>query len=341
VRYEGKPVTVQIGGASTVELPPAVYRGRLVGMLFDFDKTFVLPTALPGLRELRRVWEKHPGAGVLVVGHADHRGKADYNARLSLERAKAIAALLRADAAAWAGCFQQQPAGRPWGKREEEAMRRHLGATAPAARPELIAAYLDAAACALPAGTTIETHGCGESHPEDEGDDEQAMRQNRRVEVFLFEGPIEPAAGECPATTGCTQHAEWVKRSVETIDFTEAPENALEVIFGWPEDVVDRLGDVTLHLGGETVARQQRSLRSARREHGWATVQFGWLDREAVIDLEARSPSRKVTLLTAQQVGELEQDQVHWEAELESLLDDASEADGDEQPRLIGRAEPA
>lgn len=53
-RYQGKhALKVSIGTPNTVELPPRVFRGRMVGMLFDIDKTFLLPGAMRGIRELK------------------------------------------------------------------------------------------------------------------------------------------------------------------------------------------------------------------------------------------------------------------------------------------------
>jgi len=42
-RYRGKPMSLQIGRPATIELPPRSFLGRLVGMLFDHDRTFLLP----------------------------------------------------------------------------------------------------------------------------------------------------------------------------------------------------------------------------------------------------------------------------------------------------------
>ena len=50
MKYEGKAVSIHIGSATRIELPPLIYRGRLVGMLFDSDKTFLLPAAILGFR---------------------------------------------------------------------------------------------------------------------------------------------------------------------------------------------------------------------------------------------------------------------------------------------------
>ena len=91
MKYTGKPISVSIGSPHHVELPPTVVRARLVGMLFDSDKTFLLPSAIRGIRELKQLYDRYPGSQVLVVGHADKKGDASYNRTLSEERARQIA----------------------------------------------------------------------------------------------------------------------------------------------------------------------------------------------------------------------------------------------------------
>ena len=80
----------------------------------------------------------------------------------------------------------------------------------------------------LPAGTIIKTHGCGPYHlavPTPPQTDEQ---RNRRVEVFFFEGRIDPPPlARCPSG-GCSQYQQWVKRSVHCFDL-EHPFGELEV----------------------------------------------------------------------------------------------------------------
>jgi outer membrane protein OmpA-like peptidoglycan-associated protein len=341
VKYEGKPVTVTIDSPDKVELPPRVYRCRLVGMLFDSGKTFLLPAAMNGIRELKKHYDAHPGASMLVVGHADHRGDSEPNRKLSEERARAVVAFLKDDVGAWMTYFEGGKPGRKWGTLEDQYMLSVVAgfegpltgklddATRAALRDwprrKLVESYMAQDQTTLPAGTTFQIHGCGEFHPEEQGDSEEAMRQNRRVEIFLFDKEIEPAPpATCPAPTGCTQHAEWVKKSVETIDFSEAPENAVEVEIGWPEEVVDRLEGAVLTLDGTGVAKQEKPLSSARREDGMAVVTFRWLDRGAEVTLKAKAGTNAVTLFTDQVVGDLGVT-TRWEAELEDLLEEERE----------------
>lgn len=88
-------------------------------------------------------------------------------------------------------------------------------------RRALITAYMAQDGTSLPPGTTVAIHGCGEFHPEVATADGVAEEENRRVEVFLFEGPIEPPPQErCPAP-GCAERAQWVARAAETVDLRD------------------------------------------------------------------------------------------------------------------------
>ena len=94
IRFTGEPVSVTIDHKTVVELPPRVFRARLVGMLFETNKTFLLPSAMHGVRGLRRYYDQHPGLSVLVTGHTDTAGSTAYNQGLSDERATTVAAYL-------------------------------------------------------------------------------------------------------------------------------------------------------------------------------------------------------------------------------------------------------
>ena len=107
-----------------IEIPPQVYRARLVGMFFDTSKSFLLPGgALHGIRRLTSYLDQHPSAQLLVVGHTDTAGDSDYNLTLSVERAKAIAAYLKDDVDAWVAWFDDdKPPAKRWGTLEIQRM---------------------------------------------------------------------------------------------------------------------------------------------------------------------------------------------------------------------------
>ncbi|MFI5413175.1 MAG: OmpA family protein [Candidatus Lutacidiplasmatales archaeon] len=116
-------IRAPIDARTIIEIPPQVYRGRLIGMFFDKNKAFLLPGAMPGIRGLTSYFEHHPGAQLLVVGHTDATGDASYNLTLSVERAKAAAAYLKDDIDAWVEWFgDDKPQAKRWGILEVQRM---------------------------------------------------------------------------------------------------------------------------------------------------------------------------------------------------------------------------
>jgi hypothetical protein len=93
------------------------------------------------------------------------------------------------------------------------------GLSGPETRRALVTAYMALEGTSLPADTAIATHGCGKTHPVDatSGADEG----NRRVEVFLFDGPVDPAPVQPCPPGGCSQYAVWVDESVEVVDLCD------------------------------------------------------------------------------------------------------------------------
>lgn len=242
-------MAIRIGSSGQVELPPRVFCGRLTGFLFDTDKCFLLPGAVSGIREVKRFYDEHPGLDVLVSGHADRAGAADYNLTLSSERAEAVQAFLLDQSEAWMSWYgASRPASKRWGTLEDQYMLAHLGhyagpvtgrsdvATKNAvaaframeglgaggmdatARRNLVERYMKSPGTSLPTGTHVAHHGCGEYHPAKATIDGAAAAENRRVEVYFFEGPVvPPPPARCPAG-GCSEYLAWNKRVVETID---------------------------------------------------------------------------------------------------------------------------
>jgi outer membrane protein OmpA-like peptidoglycan-associated protein len=64
------------------------------GLLYDFDSDAVKPEARNNLRELVRSLEKYPDSDLLILGHTDSVGTAEYNKDLSVRRADAAAEYL-------------------------------------------------------------------------------------------------------------------------------------------------------------------------------------------------------------------------------------------------------
>jgi outer membrane protein OmpA-like peptidoglycan-associated protein len=264
-------LTVPTGARHVIVLPPLIVRVRLVGLLFESDKTFLLPSAMPGIRRLKELYDDHTGKTVLISGHADRAGAVSHNLALSVERAKAVSAFLQDDDGDWSSRYE---AGKQqslvWGAREDQYMLSAVvddggdpyfagavtgktddatrdaikrfqadnglssGAMNADTRSALITKYMATDGTTLPAGTTIVTHGCGESHPSVATADSVALAENRRVELFFFRGPVEPPPVDPCPSGGCAEYPEWVEETVQTVDVNSDPE---VVVF-----LVDELG---------------------------------------------------------------------------------------------------
>jgi outer membrane protein OmpA-like peptidoglycan-associated protein len=59
-------------------------------VLFDTDSSALKPQAMDQLSQLSDILKKYPEDRIVVAGHTDSRGGADYNERLSLQRAQAV-----------------------------------------------------------------------------------------------------------------------------------------------------------------------------------------------------------------------------------------------------------
>lgn len=290
IQYTVGGLTVTAGQSIAVQIPPRVFLGRLTGLLFDTNKTFLLPRSLDGIRGLRRFYAAHPGAQVLVVGHTDTVGSPQANLTLSMERALSITAYLKDDVDAWMEFYAGRQGSAHWGTVEDqhmlsalvdasgakfhagpidgnpatsrEGVRRFQGSKGLPAdgqagqrtRTALVTAYMQIDGTTLPAGTVLQMHGCGEFHLAVQTPDETAEQQNRRAEVYFFESRIDPPPRpRCPAP-GCPEQPEWLRRTVHVFDLEQGP-GALDVA------VVDRAGTplaaAAVHVSGPSVADGQ------------------------------------------------------------------------------------
>jgi hypothetical protein len=312
---------LQIGLPAQVQLPPRVFRGRLTGMLFDTDKAFLLPSALHGIRRLVHFYDDHDGLEMVIVGHTDSRASDNYNLDLADERAASIAAYLRDQFPVWLAFYEPPtPFNRRWGIREDQhmlsaltdgtapfyagpingvatpafndAVRRFqewsnanrgtslaLTGIGPLTRRELVIVYMEQDGTTLPASVTPVTHACGEFHPERPipGD----VPENRRVEIFLFEGPITPpppppAPSRCPPG-GCTEQPIWVQQSVLTVDFDQ---DLADLTVHVTDAGGNPLDGVTVELSGPGADSDASDARGRADFHNLAPGTYALLGRK-------------------------------------------------------------
>jgi outer membrane protein OmpA-like peptidoglycan-associated protein len=214
---------------------------------FETAKSFPLPAALPTFQAVAAHVANTPESALLIVGHTDTVGDADYNLQLSNERASAVSAYLRNAVDEWMPFYANDDAQKRWDVREDQYMLSSVPFGAPdyrgkidgdagpqtqaawnalqqrggvpvtgkaddASRRALVLEYMKAEGSTVDSSVSLETLGCGERHLAQQTGDDVANDENRRVDLFAFEkSPIEPAPAECKdgAHPGCTVYDRW------------------------------------------------------------------------------------------------------------------------------------
>src|SRR5690606_11320318 len=83
----------------------------------------LLSSAVPSVREIPKLYERHPESKLLLVGHTDTSGEAWTNDPLSLERAESMAAYLMDNVDAWLARYATSvPVSKRWGAVEDQHM---------------------------------------------------------------------------------------------------------------------------------------------------------------------------------------------------------------------------
>ncbi|MCO5169577.1 MAG: OmpA family protein [Planctomycetes bacterium] len=168
---------------------------ELGGIHFEFDRSFVRPDAFPTLGEVKALLDEQADREVMLYGHTDTVGDEAYNKKLSERRARAAAAVLTHDVAAW----EQLWADEGWGDAVSKQMVTTVGGERPS-RKALIQAYMQAAVPeAVPAarlrdfGGGKRYMGCSELNPVGDGADERS----RRVVAMVYDRARAPRALPC------------------------------------------------------------------------------------------------------------------------------------------------
>jgi outer membrane protein OmpA-like peptidoglycan-associated protein len=91
---QAKELEQNIKGAKVERVGEGIQVTFDSGLLYDFDSDVVKGEAQSNLRELATSLDKYPNSELLIVGHTDNVGAADYNQGLSERRATAAARYL-------------------------------------------------------------------------------------------------------------------------------------------------------------------------------------------------------------------------------------------------------
>jgi peptidoglycan hydrolase-like protein with peptidoglycan-binding domain len=303
-----------IGEPHKLVIPKVLPRVRIIGFFFDLNKCFLLPTAMAGMKGIRKQFLKHPNSNMLVVGHTDTSGDNAPNLTLSLERADSVVAYFKDDIEAWDKFFDAKlDATKRWGNREVQLMLSQLpdkspigkrffkgeatggndatveavakfqtaekispadGKLDPVTRKKIIDRYMELDGPDLPTPATgtisLTGHGAGENFPEIDTGDGVRKDENRRVEIFFFDGPITPPPPKDRLSRkGSPEYPLWKKQVTEDIDFhagTEGPQARL---------TINLMKDATTPLAD----------RAFRLEIGDAVTE-GTTDADGLIDAE-------------------------------------------------------
>jgi outer membrane protein OmpA-like peptidoglycan-associated protein len=123
----------------TITLRPGQIIAKAFMIHFWFDKAFIEPCMRAVMRQIAEYTQSHPEENLVIVGHTDESGSAQYNQSLSERRARSAYAYLtfgRAAAAAldeWDHLRQTRPRGvtrsinDTWGARQYQYMLQDLG----------------------------------------------------------------------------------------------------------------------------------------------------------------------------------------------------------------------
>jgi outer membrane protein OmpA-like peptidoglycan-associated protein len=313
-----------------VLLRPPIWRVRVIGMIFDGDKSFLLPQALEGIKNVVAMHKAHPDAKVLIVGH-EGGDELEGSVDLALGRAKILADYLTSKSDDWLTWFGSDKSDRQrWGVREVQLMLSAVtrpggkpfydgsspgvmddrtvaslkafqtangltpdGKPSAATRKALVTQYMAIEDTSLTAGVEPVSHGCT-GHEDDMPTADGLPPDDRRLEVLFFDTAIQPPPSGDTSDGGSPEYPAWRTRLVQTDDF----EN-----HGIHVQIVDTKKQpmplATVHLDGpapqDTVAD----------EHGFVTF-WGLVAGEYTVSGVSRTgialPPTKLTYPTAKTI---------------------------------------
>ena len=126
------PVEVLQAGTAAPQLRklgvvPRSTMATVRGFVYEKSKAFVMPEALPHLREIRELFFSTAPNEVLIVGHTEKTDEPDVNDSLSIDRADIAQAMLLGDTDPWLDMYgTSMPEEQRWGTHEDELMLKAL-----------------------------------------------------------------------------------------------------------------------------------------------------------------------------------------------------------------------
>jgi len=91
---QAQELMTEIPGATIVRVGEGIQVTFASGLLYDLDSYQIKTAAGANLRTLARSLKKYPNTNLLIVGHTDNSGTAEYNQDLSTLRAEAASVFL-------------------------------------------------------------------------------------------------------------------------------------------------------------------------------------------------------------------------------------------------------
>jgi uncharacterized membrane protein YgcG len=234
---------------------PPIWRVRMVGMIFDGDKCFLLPQALDGIQSAVAMHQAHPAAKVLIVGH-EGGDEVEGSVDLALGRAKILAGYLTSKPDDWMPWFgSDKPDRQRWGVREVQLILSALpgedgkpfydgsspgvmdnkttsalkafqtangitadGKASADTRTALVNKYMSIEDTSLAAGVMLVAHGCT-GHEDDTMTQDGLQPDDRRLEVLFFDTDMKPPPSGDTSDGGSPEYPAWRARLVQTVDF--------------------------------------------------------------------------------------------------------------------------
>ena len=87
---QAKQIKQNVPGATVERVGEGIQTTFASGLMFDFDSDRIRSESASNLRGLAASLASYPNTDLLIVGHTDSQGKADYNQGLSERRAQAV-----------------------------------------------------------------------------------------------------------------------------------------------------------------------------------------------------------------------------------------------------------